>query len=159
MIDTISFQALLWKPLWGSVKLSLQLLLLIVPLLVLFELIRSLPVWRRFQKIGEKGTPMERMGFSPYTLVPLFTGIFLGIAYGAGVIIKISREKGLAKADLWLLGLFLATCHAVVEDTLIFVVVGGMARWILGPRILLAMVLSSALLVMMKREKMKRISP
>lgn len=42
-------------------------------------------------------------------------------------------------------GLFLATCHAVIEDVLIFVVLGGDAVVMLGLRLLLAILLTSLL--------------
>jgi len=158
MSPVTSLETLLLHPLIGALKLSLRLLLIIVPLLVFYECIRALPWWRRFGTIAEEGHA-NKMGVSPHTLIPLFTGIFLGIAYGAGVIIKISKEKALKSLDLWFLGLFLATCHAVVEDTLIFVVVGGMARWIIVPRILLALSLSVILLFTVRRVKTKQISP
>ena len=74
--------------------------------------------------------------------VPLFTGIFLGIAYGAGIIIRVAQEKRLPKRELFLMGLFLATCHAVVEDTLIFAVIGGSLPVMLGVRLLLALLLT-----------------
>ena len=158
MSPVISLETLLLHPLIGALKLSLRLLLIIVPLLVVYECIRALPWWRRFGAFGDESR-VNKMGVSPHTLIPLFTGIFLGIAYGAGVIIKISKEKALKASDLWFLGLFLATCHAVVEDTLIFVVVGGMGRWIIIPRILLALALSVTLLLMVKHVKTKQFSP
>jgi hypothetical protein len=43
------------------------------------------------------------------------------------------------------MGLFLATCHAVVEDTLIFVVIGGNGWIMLGVRLLIAFGLTAAL--------------
>lgn len=158
MASTFTFHSLFLNPLLGAMKLSLMLLLIIVPLLVVFELIRALPFWKRFGSMGKIEGHVKRMGLSPHTLVPLFTGIFLGIAYGAGIIIKISREKALRRADLWLLGLFLSTCHAVIEDTLIFVVVGGMGRWIIVPRFLLALILSFALLIVVRGWETKQFS-
>ena len=154
----LTFHNLFINPITGALKLSLRLVLIIVPLLVLFELIRVLPFWNRFEIDEEKGERVSHVGLSPHTLVPLFTGIFLGIVYGAGVIIKISKEKALKSSDLWFLGLFLATCHAVVEDTLVFVVVGGMGRWIIVPRILLACLLILILLIGIRARKTKQIS-
>ena len=77
--------------------------------------------------------------------LPLFTGVFLGIAYGAGIIIRVAQEKRLPPRELFLMGLFLATCHAVVEDTLIFVVIGGSAWIMLGARLVLAICLTALL--------------
>lgn len=127
----------------GALSLSVKLLLIVVPLVTVFEVLRYHPVFRR---AGRAVEPMMRgMGLSPQAAVPLFTGIFLGIAYGAGIIIRVAQEQKLPRRELFLMGLFLATCHAVVEDTLIFVVVGGNGWIMLGVRLLIAFGLTAAL--------------
>jgi len=127
----------------GALKLSAKLLLIVVPLVTVFEVLRYHPFFRR---AGRAVEPMMRgMGLSPQAAVPLFTGIFLGIAYGAGIIIRVAQEQRLPKRELFLMGLFLATCHAVVEDTLIFVVIGGNGWIMLGVRLLIAFGLTAAL--------------
>jgi hypothetical protein len=139
----------LYPALLGAGKLALKLLLIIVPLVTLFEVFRYLPVFRR---IGDVVEPLMRgMGLGREASVPLFTGIFLGIAYGAGIIIRVAQQKRLPRRELFLMGLFLATCHAVVEDTLIFVVIGGDAWLILGIRIVLAVLLTAVLAGLWKR--------
>lgn len=128
---------------WGALLLGIKLLLIIVPVVVIFELLRHMPVFRR---AGNSVEPMMRgLGLSRDAAVPLFTGIFLGIAYGAGIIIRVSREKKLEKRELFLTGLFLATCHAVIEDILIFVAIGGNGWIMLGLRLLLAVVITALL--------------
>jgi spore maturation protein SpmB len=127
----------------GACRLSGKLTLIVVPLVAAFELLRHMPV---FRKAGRAVDPaMRGMGLTADAAVPLFTGIFLGIAYGAGIIIRVAQEKGLPKRDLFLMGLFLATCHAVVEDTLVFGAIGGSMTLILGIRTVLAFALTAAL--------------
>ena len=139
----------LYPALLGAGKLALKLLVIIVPLVTLFEVFRYWPVFRR---IGDAVEPLMRgMGLGREASVPLFTGIFLGIAYGAGIIIRVAQQKRLPRRELFLMGLFLATCHAVVEDTLIFVVIGGDAWLILGIRIVLAVLLTAVLAGLWKR--------
>jgi len=134
---------MLFAALLGALKLALNLTAIVVPLVVLFELLRHLPFFRR---AGRYSQPLMRgIGLSPAAAVPLFTGIFLGIAYGAGIIIRVAAEKNLGKRELFLLGLFLATCHAVIEDTLIFVAIGGNGVVMLGLRLLLAIGLTALL--------------
>ncbi|MFA5515586.1 MAG: nucleoside recognition domain-containing protein [Desulfuromonadales bacterium] len=129
--------------LWGALLLSGKLLLIVVPLVTLFEVLRYLPVFRR---AGRAVDPLMRgMGLDRDAAVPLFTGIFLGIAYGAGIIIRVAQEKKLPRRQLFLMGLFLATCHAVVEDTLIFVVLGANGWIMLGVRLLIAVGLTAIL--------------
>ena len=133
----------------GALRLSGKLVLIIVPLVAAFELLRHLPV---FRKAGRAVDPaMRGMGLSADAAVPLFTGIFLGIAYGAGIIIRVAQEKALPKRELFLMGLFLATCHAVVEDTLVFGAIGGSMTAIFGIRTVLAVALTAALARLWKR--------
>lgn len=127
----------------GALLLSGKLFLIIVPLVIIFEVLRYLAVFRR---IGDALDPvMHGIGLSRHAAVPLFTGVFLGIAYGAGIIIKAARQHHLGRREMFLIGLFLATCHAVVEDTLIFVVIGGSGWLMLGLRLLLAFGLTALL--------------
>ena len=121
----------------GAILLSLKLLFVIVPLMVLYEFLKQVPLFKH----RAKGLDylLGKFGLSSRVVVPLFAGLFLGIAYGAGIIIQGVREGSIHKEEIFLLGLFLATCHAVVEDTLIFVIIGGNGWWILGPRIFLAL--------------------
>lgn len=124
----------------GAAKLSLKLVLIIVPMVTIFEVLRYLPVFRRAGNLVEPA--MKGVGLTRDAAVPLFTGIFLGIAYGAGIIIRVAQQKGLPARELFLMGLFLATCHSVIEDILIFVVIGGNGFVILGVRLLLAALLT-----------------
>ncbi len=124
----------------GAAKLSVKLILIIVPMVTVFELLRYLPVFRRAGNLVEPA--MKGVGLTRDAAVPLFTGIFLGITYGAGIIIRVAQQKGLPARELFLMGLFLATCHSVVEDILIFVVIGGNGFVILGVRLLLAALLT-----------------
>jgi len=135
----------------GAAKLCGKLVLIIVPLVTLFEVLRHLPL---FRKAGRAVDPLMRgVGLTRDAAVPLFTGIFLGIAYGAGIIIRVAQEKRLPKRELFLMGLFLGTCHAVVEDTLIFAVIGGSLPVMLGARLLLALLLTALLARLWKERK------
>jgi hypothetical protein len=96
--------------------------------------------------VGSRAEPVMRcLGLGRSAILPLFTGIFLGIAYGAGIIIRSAAEGQMSRRELFLTGLFLATCHAVIEDVLIFVVLGGDALIMLGLRLALAILLTSLL--------------
>ena len=135
--------AALVDAIWGALLLGGKLFLIIVPVVVAFEVLRYQPIFRR---AGNSVEPLMRgVGLSRDAAVPLFTGIFLGIAYGAGIIIRVSQEKRLSKRELFLIGLFLATCHAVVEDILIFVAIGGYGSIMLGLRLLLAIIITALL--------------
>jgi len=127
----------------GALLLCGKLVLIVVPLVMIFEVLRYV---KFFQVLGTKSEPVMRcLGLGRSAVLPLFTGIFLGIAYGAGIIIRSAAAGQMTRRELFLTGLFLATCHAVIEDVLIFVVLGGDAAVMLGMRLALAILLTSLL--------------
>jgi hypothetical protein len=127
----------------GALMLCGKLVVIVVPLVVVFEVLRYVKV---FRDLGSRTEPAMRfLGLRRSAVLPLFTGIFLGIAYGAGIIIRSAATGQMDKRELFLTGLFLATCHAVIEDVLIFVVLGGDAVVMLGLRLALAILLTSLL--------------
>jgi len=90
--------------------------------------------------------PLTRLlGLSERTSLTLLAGLLFGLAFGAGVIIESAREAGFSKRDLYLLTLFLSACHAVVEDTLIFVPLGINVLGLLALRLAVALILTMLL--------------
>ena len=127
----------------GAGKLGLQLTLIIVSLVTLFEVLRYAAIFRR---AGRALDPlMSGLGLSSTSIIPLFTGMFLGISYGAGITLRVMQERKIPRRELFLLGLFLCACHGVIEDTLIFVVLGGNGWVLLGVRLLLAVTITALL--------------
>jgi Fe2+ transport system protein B len=96
---------------------------------------------------------MAGLGLSSTTIIPLFTGMFLGISYGAGITIRVMQEKKIPRRELFLLGLFLCACHGVIEDTLIFVVLGGNGWVLFGARLLLAVTITVLLARLWKQRE------
>jgi hypothetical protein len=99
-----------------------QLAIIVIPIMIGIQILKdvqALPViakwFRPFTKV---------IGVSDKTGVPLMAGIIFGIAFGAGVIIQAAKEENLSKKDLYLVSIFLVICHAVIEDTLIFIPLG-----------------------------------
>jgi hypothetical protein len=102
---------------------ALKVSVVLVPALIVYDLLAPLPV---FARLGCRLGPwLSRLGMSPQCAVPLAAGLFLGIAYGAGFIIPIAEGKRIGPEELLGLGLFLCTCHAIIEDTLLFALVGA----------------------------------
>lgn len=143
---TVLFDACL-----GGLMLCSKLVVIVVPLVVIFEVLRYAKVFRH---LGSRTEPAMRcLGLGRSAVLPLFTGIFLGIAYGAGIIIRSAAAGQMSRRELFLTGLFLATCHAVIEDVLIFVVLGGDAAVMLGLRLALAVLLTSFLARLWKQNE------
>jgi hypothetical protein len=90
----------------------MKIILLITALIFLMEFIKSRQF---FKKLNKNIT----VGFS------LVVGVVLGITYGAGVLIKEAKSGNMSKADIYFVAVFLMICHAILEDTLLFVIFGA----------------------------------
>src|SRR5699024_9272842 len=61
------------------------------------------------------------LGMEKNTSMTLVAGLTIGLAYGAGLMIQAVKEDGVSKRDMYLAMIFLVSCHAVVEDTVVFI--------------------------------------
>lgn len=118
----VGFAAILMAAVKKAVLGILQLAMIVIPLMVVIQFLKDIQ-W--LQKFSKKMAPFTRvLGMKENTSTTLAAGIFFGLAYGAGVMIQAVKEDGVSKKDLTLAFLFLFACHAVVEDTLIFIPLG-----------------------------------
>ena len=119
--------------------LCIKLTLIIVVLMIVYEFYEKSPVYEYTQKIMKR--PFSFMGVTPSSSITMFVGLVLGIAYGAGILIKNASKGDMSPRELVVTSLFLSVCHAVIEDTLLFVAVGANGFVILLTRIVFALVL------------------
>ena len=118
-----------------SLSLTIKLLCIILPLTISYEFLKH-----RQSAIEKRHFAF--FGISGKGLVPLITGIIIGLTYGAGVIIYSIRTSNTSKKEAFHILLFLSICHAIIEDTLIFVVIGANGLVLIGFRFALAIVLT-----------------
>ena len=116
---------------WGEIILLglqkatfgvLQLALIVIPLMVIIQFLKE----RNYlQKLSNVIAPFTKViGVQPNASLTLVAGLVMGLAFGAGVMIQAVREDGVSKKDATLAFIFLIACHAIVEDTLIFIPLG-----------------------------------
>ena len=96
----------------GATLLALKIIGLITLLIIVMEWIKSLPVLQANAGHVSKG----------FTLA---SGLILGITYGAGVLIGEAKSGDMTSREIFIIGTFLLICHAVIEDTLLFVMFGA----------------------------------
>lgn len=125
---------------FGSFNSVLGIAKIVIPLMVLMQLGRDYDVLDKVSKYFKPIT--DFFGMSKDSSFPLLVGVFFGISYGAGIIIQCAKDGSLSKKDLFLLVMFLIACHAVFEDTLLFVAIGANGWIVLMGRILAASLLT-----------------
>ncbi|WNB92793.1 nucleoside recognition domain-containing protein [Bacillus sp. NEB1478] len=116
---------------WGEITLAalekaalgiLQIALIVIPLMIIMQYLKDTGWLNRFS--NWMAPAMKLLGMKPNTSMTMAAGLTIGLAYGAGVMLQAAKEDGVSKRDLYLAFIFLVSCHAVVEDTLIFVPLG-----------------------------------
>lgn len=135
-----SFYQLLRGSIYGAIELTIKVILLITALIFLMEFIKT----RKFIIESQKNVSK---GFS------ITVGIILGITYGAGILIKEVQSGNISKEDIFYIGTFLMICHAIIEDTLLFVIFGADFTMVVAIRTIAAIIISYILLkIYQKRE-------
>lgn len=128
--------AVFTEALSGSLKSVWNIAIIVVPLMIVMQLAKDYKILDYISGFLKPVT--DFFGMSKESAFPLLVGLSIGLSYGAGVIIQSSKEGNLSKKDLVLLIVFLASCHAVFEDTLIFVAVGANGFILFGTRLVVA---------------------
>lgn len=106
----------------AAVSGIIQLAVIVIPVMMMIQILKDVGVLARFAQLMRPF--MQPLGIAPRGAVTMAGGLIFGIAFGAGVIIEQVREQKFTKRELTLMILFLCVCHAVVEDTLIFIPLG-----------------------------------
>lgn len=93
--------------------------------------------WNKAHIIKEKlGFIPKFFGMSINALGAWLVGFFIGIAYGAGILYKMNEDNKLSPKDISLLTISMCLVHALIEDTIFFVLIGANVWWILGTRLI-----------------------
>lgn len=100
----------------------LQLAVFVIPIMLAVQIMKDLK-WMDFLS-AKMGPFMRFLGMNENTSFTMLTGLTVGLAYGAGVMIQAVKENGVSRKDATLAIIFLVSCHAVVEDTVIFIPLG-----------------------------------
>lgn len=121
-IAPVGMAAIFLAGLQKAVLGALQLAMIVIPLMIGIQILKDLKWLNVFT--GWMAPVTRGLGMNENTALVLTAGLIFGLAYGAGVLLQAVKEDGVSKKDATLAFIFLVACHAVVEDTLIFVPLG-----------------------------------
>ena len=120
----------------GLAMTSLQIILIISLLMVSYEL---MALWKHSSAIKQKLKFIPNtIGLSDNAFAPWIAGFFIGITYSAAILYQFMEHHRLSHKDACLVTVFLCLAHAILEDTMIFVIVGGNFWWIILTRVIVA---------------------
>lgn len=148
---------------WGEILLHglttatiavLQLALIIFPLMIATQYFRE-KGW--LEKLSKAFAPFTRfLGMKENTSFTLVTGLTIGLAIGAGIMIQAVQEDNVSHKDMVLALIFLVSCHAVVEDTVVFIPLGIPVWPLLVIRVFAAVILTMVISFIWKRLEDRR---
>lgn len=126
-----------------------QIAAIVIPLMIVIQVLKDLGALERFAALTRPlVTPL---GIPSHGAVTMAGGLMFGLAFGAGIILEQAREQGFTKREITLVVLFLCACHAVVEDTLIFIPLGINVLPLLLIRLTVAVVLTAIIATLWRK--------
>ncbi len=128
-----SIYELLLNSLSNATILALKIIAIITVLIFIMDFIKS--------KLKHKNVSF---GFA------MGAGLFLGITYGAGILIN--EAKSMSKKEILIIVTFLSIAHSIIEDPLLFVIYGADFTTIVAIRLLWAIIIA---LIVVKFYKIK----
>jgi hypothetical protein len=145
-VEYDSFIALLQGSIIGAINLTIKVIIIITILIFIMDFIKS----RKFIVESQKNVSK---GFS------IGVGVILGITYGAGILIKEVKSGNISKEDIFYIATFLMICHAIIEDTLLFVIFGADFTMVVAIRTIAAIIIAWILLkIFQYTEKQKALN-
>ncbi|SMC54799.1 hypothetical protein SAMN02746065_10436 [Desulfocicer vacuolatum DSM 3385] len=121
---------------WDMAGLGLQIFLIIMPLMVVMELMKT---FHLIQHLVKAISPiLSLMGLGRSTGVLWLTAAIFGLTYGAAVIVEETRENTFDRDDLNRLHLSIGINHAMIEDPALFLPLGIFPFWLWVPRLVAA---------------------
>ena len=122
-MDVGGFLEIVGAGLIGAGRQVLQIALIVIPLMVVMQFLEELKILEKVSRRLERVVSV--IGISGAGALPLLVGLTLGLAYGAGMIIKYGKEGKLTQREMVLIITFLSLNHSLFEDVLLFVAVGA----------------------------------
>ncbi|HZW67561.1 MAG TPA: nucleoside recognition domain-containing protein [Pseudogracilibacillus sp.] len=121
-VELETWSAIIMHGVKTAIIAVIQLSVIILPLMIAMQFLRELGWMSAMSKLL---APFTRfLGMKENTSFTMVTGLTIGLAFGAGVMIQAVEEDGVTKKDMMLALIFLVTCHAVIEDTVVFIPLG-----------------------------------
>ncbi|HIE07733.1 MAG TPA: nucleoside recognition protein [Desulfarculaceae bacterium] len=149
-MDISTLLTIVGEGLTGAGRQVLQIAIIVIPLMVAMQFLEEFKILEKVSRRLEKVVSV--IGISGAGALPLLVGMTLGLAYGAGMIIKYGRDGKLTQREMILIITFLSLNHSLFEDVLLFVAIGAQGTILQIIRMVVAVSFTAALARFIKPE-------
>lgn len=115
---------------------------IILGLMVLLKILTALGVTGLMDKLLRP--VLGAMGIGPKASAITVIGLTLGLSYGGGMIIVESKSGNIGKHDVFYSLTLMGLCHSLIEDTLLFLMVGAQFSGVFWGRLIFSIVAVAA---------------
>jgi len=115
----------------------------------ILEILKIIGVEKLFEKVFMP--PLRLFGIQKEAMNIIIVGMFIGIQFGGGMLIKEVKKGTIDKQSIFLSVSLLNLLHAMIEDTILMALVGGHISGILIARVIFSLVLSYLIFMIYKR--------
>lgn len=123
--------------------------LIVLVLIILMKILDRLGITRLMNRMLEPVLTSMGIGKSASTITIL--GMFLGISYGGGLIIRDANSGKLSSRDVFFSISLMGLSHAIIEDTLLMMSLGGNISGVLFARVIFTWIIISGLVRLVSR--------
>jgi hypothetical protein len=95
--------------------------------------------------------PLRLFGIQKEAMNIIIVGMFIGIQFGGGMLIREVRKGNIDKQSLFLSVSLLNLLHAMIEDTILMFLVGGHISGILFARVIFSLIASYLIFIVYKK--------
>ena len=132
----VTFTALLKQWCLATVRLALQILVIIVAIMVMLEAMKTYKISDHLVRV--LNPILKILGLDSNVGTLWLAAAIFGIAYGGAVIVEETRQGHYDQEELQRLHLSIGINHAMIEDPLLFLPLGIGAFWLWIPRLVAA---------------------
>ena len=137
-------QSGLWFWLKDQILYLFFIFVIVVVLVTILEFLKAIGIESFLKKI--LAPPLRFFGISESSMNIIIVGMTIGLQFGGGILIKEVNTAKIDKQSVFLSILMINLVHAIIEDTLLMLAVGGHFSGVIFARIIFGLLISLLML-------------
>ena len=138
----------LWFWLKDQILYLFYIFIIVIVLVTILEILKAIGIESFLKKILVP--PLRFFGISESAMNIIIIGMTIGLQFGGGILIKEVNSAKIDKQSVFLSILMINLVHAIIEDTLLMLAVGGHFSGVIFARIIFGLLISLMMLKIYK---------